>query len=324
MEAVLRLPDRTAELGRKLTRGEVSGRLERISSVLPILRSQQNPCRLCPRTCGAPRQGGEAGECGLDDRLLVASVARHIGEEPPISGCSGAINVFFSGCNLHCIHCQNWPISQNRVGRYLSAEDLSTRILRKWRRGAQSLGWVTPTAQIVGALEAYRLCLEEGFDLPLVHNGGGYESSSIIQLLSGIVDIWLPDAKTADTQRSLDVQGVADYPEHNQRAIAAMFEQVENGSARAVIVRHLVLPDGLEDSRLVLTRLWDSFRNRIHLSLMGQYFPTYRTLEHDTLGRELRSEDYDNVIRFAKRLGFWRGWVQQKEVQNGIPLHCLS
>ena len=290
---------------------------------MPELRRRLDPCRLCPRQCGARRLDGKVGECGLDGQLRVASIARHQGEEPPVSGSRGAINVFFSGCNLHCLHCQNWPISQNHVGRLRTAAELAESILRKWRRGAQALGWVTPTPQIVPALEAYRLCLLEGLDLPLVHNGGGYESVEIIRLLAGIVDLWLPDAKTADDGRSLVINGISDYPEKNIAAIQVMVEQVRAGRARAVIVRHLLLPDAQEDSRKVLRQLWEQFGHSIHLSLMMQYFPTFRTEGHPFLGRRITSDEYESIVDYARELGFAKGWIQNHEEEDGISLRCL-
>ncbi len=324
MEAVLQAPAVVREIDRPLSSSEIQARLCRLDMALPALASRISPCTLCPRACRALRRQGEFGECGLGADLRVASVARHAGEEPPISGERGIINVFFSGCNLHCLHCQNWPLSQNHVGHNLSAQELADKILQKWRRGAHSLGWVTPTPQIVPALEAYRLCLQQGLDLPLIHNGSGYEDEEIVSLLAGVVDIWLPDAKTGDSERGLRVQGVHDYPVRNQKAISAMVAQVEKGLARAVVVRHLILPDGLEDSLKVLTRLWESFGDQIYLSLLAQYFPTHKTLYDSALDRPVTWQEYERVVDFAQQIGFQRGWIQENEVDHGIPLHCLS
>jgi putative pyruvate formate lyase activating enzyme len=253
----------------------------------------------------------------------VASVALHKGEEPPVSGRLGAINLFFSGCNLHCLHCQNWPISQQGVGQNMTPQELAGRILKKWRRGIQALGWVTPTPQIVGALEAYQICLDAGCDLPLVHNGGGYEDPGIVSLLAGIVDMWLPDAKTGDPDRATHIQSVRNYPERNLAALTAMVAQSDSGQARAVIVRHLILPGGQQDSREVLSRLWEHFGNRIHLSLMAQYFPTFRTEGHATLGGEVTTKEYSQIVAFARELGFHKGWVQQLVADEGISPSCL-
>lgn len=323
MEAIHKPSLRTQAIDRRLNRSDIAGRLRRIDQILPELRARLNPCVLCPRRCAARRLQGELGECGANAHLKVASVALHKGEEPPISGDLGAINVFFSGCNLHCLHCQNWPISQLYVGRELRPQTLADRILSKWQRGANALGWVTPTPQIVSALEAYRLCLLAGLDLPLVHNGGGYEDAEVVALLADIVDIWLPDAKTADPQRGRMIQTAEDYPQINLRAIAAMIRQVESGEARAVIVRHLILPDASADSRMVLKRLWDNFGDRIHLSLMSQYFPAFRTERHESLGRPLEDEEYEANVAYAQELGFRHGWIQHREDQHGVPLHCL-
>ncbi len=324
MEAVLTLPSPSSRLNHYLTAAEISARRDRIHQVLPDLYQRLSPCTLCPRRCGAPRTQGETGECGLTSRLRVASVARHFGEEPPVSGQLGAINVFFSGCNLHCRHCQNWPLSQQQVGQDIKVEDLADRILKKWRGGAHTLGWVTPTAQLPLALETYQLCLQQGCDLPLVHNGGGYEDPEIIAWLAGIVDLWLPDAKTADGERGWQINRVPDYPGVNLLALAAMVHQVQTGSARAIIIRHLILPGANSDSRQVLRRLWKSFGNSLHLSLLSQYFPTYQTLGTETLGRPITESEYKSIVQYARHLGFQHGWVQPKEEVYGIPLHCLS
>ncbi|RJP78532.1 MAG: radical SAM protein [Candidatus Zixiibacteriota bacterium] len=316
-------PPRRSKLDRLLTAPEIAARRERLAEVIPLLRERLDPCLLCPRHCAARRTRGQTGECGLDDRLRVASVARHGGEEPPLSGKQGAINVFYSGCSLHCRHCQNWPLSQRQVGTDLTPAALADRILRKWLQGAHTLGWVTPSPQIVPALEAYVACLDQGFDLPLVHNGGGYDDPEIIALLAGIVDLWLPDAKTVSPERAAAIQDAADYPQHNREALEAMVKQVRAGQARAVIVRHLVLPEATDDSRQVLEILWEAFGNRIHISLMAQYFPTYRTENHETLGRQITAEEYDGVVAFARELGFRHGWVQQHGMEHGIPLCCL-
>lgn len=323
METALKSTLHPLPIDRRLTPREIQLRLAAIDEALPELKERIAVCSLCPRRCGARRCEGEAGECGLDSRLRVGSVARHYGEEPPISGENGAVNVFFSGCNFHCIHCQNWPISQHHVGKEITAENLADRILKKWRQGAHSFGWVTPTPQIVGALGAYKICLESGFDLPLVHNNGGYEDPEVVRLLTGIVDIWLPDAKTADPMRAKAVQSIGDYPDRNFEAIEAMVEQVRNKDARAVIVRHLVLPDGLEDSKAVLYKLWHNFKDEIYISLMGQYFPVFQTIEHPSLGRRLSGEGYSSIIEEAQSLGFEKGWVQEYESETGVPIHCL-
>lgn len=308
----------------RLSKVEITRRVSRIDAVLPLLIDRLNPCSLCPRQCGAFRLKGEKGECGLDGMLRVASVARHCGEEPPISGEKGTINIFFSGCNLHCLHCQNWPISQRNVGKNLTIEELAKKILAKWRLHAHSLGWVTPTPQIVPALQAYRLCLIEGLNLPLAHNGGGYENAQIIDLLTGIVDIWLPDAKTANPLQGNTIQGVADYPEKNIEAISRMVFQVQTDDAKMVIVRHLALPGRLDDSEYLLKRLWNRFGEAIHLSLMVQYFPTYKTIEHEQLSRKLTLDEYQSIVEKAQQIGFKKGWVQNYDSECGILLCQLS
>ncbi|MFH1861855.1 MAG: radical SAM protein [bacterium] len=314
----------SANISRKLSGRQIERRIGRIREILPILEERFSPCRLCPRSCGALRWDGELGECGVNGELQVASVARHKGEEPPVSGKSGAINVFFAGCNLHCIYCQNWPISQHRVGSIIPPEILAERILKKWRQGARTLGWVTPTPQLIKALEAYRLCLQAGFDLPLVYNCGGYESREVLQFLASVVDIWLPDVKTLDPEQARELHQIDDYPEVNWKALREMVRQEEQKLARAVIVRHLVLPGRLEDSKNILSKLYECFHDSIYLSLMVQYFPTYKTIEHPGLGRQLHSWEYQEIVNYTQGIGFKKGWMQNFEVENGIPLCCLS
>jgi putative pyruvate formate lyase activating enzyme len=324
METALKPIQNPIPLERQLTRQKIRNRLTRIRDALPLLQKYLDPCRLCPRRCGVRRMQEEYGECGLGVSLRVASVTRHFGEEPPVSGDDGAINVFFSGCNLHCSHCQNWPISQQGVGEDIKPSALASRTLKKWYRGGQTLGWVTPTAQIAGALEAYAICLEAGFDLPLVHNNGGYEEPEVIARLAGIVDIWLPDVKTLDSVRAESLQSAADYAERNSAALEAMVKQVRDGDARAVIVRHLVVPGGCEDSMKILQTLWHKYKHEIHLSLMGQYFPTFHTIDHYDLGRRVSEAEYFSVVEQAQKLGFKKGWVQEYDTETGIPLHCLQ
>ena len=157
-----------------------------------------------------------------------------------------------------------------------------------------------------------------------MHNNGGYEEPHIIRLLSGIVDIWLPDAKTQNSDWAYTVNSIRDYPKYNFEALSEMVNQVKENQARAVIVRHLVLPGNLLDSRRLLQRLWDSFGDAIYLSLMGQYFPFYKTLEHPRLNRRLTETEYDEITTFARQLGFRKGWVQHYDLETGISPHCLS
>jgi len=311
------------DLSRRLTSSEIERKIRRIDEVLPLFYRRLSPCFLCPRRCGVLRLHNEPGECRLPAELRIASIALHQGEEPPVSGEFGAINVFFSGCNLHCIHCQNWPISQYMYGTFHTPQQLADKILKKQKHGARTLGWVTPTTQIVHALEAYRFCLLEGFDLPLVHNNGGYELTEIVNLLSGIVDIWLPDAKTRSDKNAETIQKAADYCTVNQSALIEMVNQVDKDEARAVIVRHLVLPGLVEESKRVLDDLFQQFGNRIYLSLMMQYFPFHKTLDHPQLGRRITEAEYNEVCDYAAALGFEKGWVQEYDTETGIPFHSL-
>jgi len=260
-------------------------------------RAHLTRCTLCPRACGVDRTRGERGFCGAGLAPRVASFALHCGEEPPISGERGSGNVFLSGCNLACRFCQNYPISRLGVGRDLTAGQLAEGILDLARRGAHNVNFVTPTPWLPQILEALAIARRSGCELPVVWNCGGYEALPALRLLEGVVDIYLPDMKYADARRAWALSRVARYPAANRAAVAEMVRQVgplrvgRDGLARrGVLVRHLVLPGGLGDTRAVLAAL-RRIDPRVPLSLMYQYFPAYRAVGHRVLGRRLWREE---------------------------------
>ncbi len=274
-------------------------------------------CRLCPRSCGADRLSGETGYCRSNGSATVAAVSLHFGEEPPISGERGSGTVFFGGCNMSCLFCQNYPISQMGVGLSLSTSELAERLLRLERKGAHNVNFVTPTphvAPLVGALlEARRA----GFSLPVVYNTNGYDSTETLALLEGIVDIYLPDVKYRSGGLAAEASGTPDYPEHNARAVGEMLRQVgpleigEDGIARrGVLVRHLVLPGRAEETVDVLAFLRDAFGEKTPLSLMGQYFPAHRAGGTPGFGRKLSRAEYRRAVGAAERMGFTNAYIQ--------------
>lgn len=275
-------------------------------------------CRLCPRACGVDRLAGEAGFCGANDGAMVAAVSVHHGEEPPISGIRGSGTVFFSRCNLACLFCQNYPISQMGVGRRMTTGELGDRLLWLEGKGVHNVNFVTPTPhvpQLIGALLAAR---EKGFGLPVVYNTGGYDSMEALALLEGIVDIYLPDMKYRSEELSARASGAPDYPVHNPRAIAEMLRQVGplkkdgNGIARrGVLIRHLVLPGRVEETERVLAYLRGEYGRAIPLSLMGQYFPAHRANGVPGFGRKLSSDEYGRAVRIAKRMELANAYIQE-------------
>ena len=287
---------------------------ERHEKAVELLRS----CRLCPRVCGVDRRAGELGFCGADGFATVAAVSVHHGEEPPISGVRGSGTVFFSRCNLACLFCQNFPISQMGVGKRMTAGELGDRLLRLERKGVHNVNFVTPTPhvpQLIGALLAAR---EKGFSLPVVYNTGGYDSMEALSLLEGIVDIYLPDMKYRSKELSGRASGAPDYAVHNSRAVAEMLRQVgplrkgRDGIARrGVLIRHLVLPERAEETEKVLAFLRRKYGRRIPLSLMGQYFPAHRATGAAGFGRKLSADEYGRTVEAAKRLNLTNVYIQE-------------
>ncbi len=260
------------------------------------LRSLLSPCRLCPRECGADRLGGETGFCGIGLRPKVAAVSLHGGEEPPLSGRRGAGNIFFSGCNLACLFCQNYPISQMGVGREMESSELALAMLGLQRKGAHNINLVTASHVAPQAAEAVGLARRLGLGLPVVWNSNGYESVETVRLLAGTVDVWLPDMKYADDGRAVRCSGATAYVDVNRRAVEEMFRQAgrlevdASGLAvRGVIVRHLVLPGGWSGTREVLEHL---------------------AVGHPVLGRRLSREEWLEALSWLERCRLAGGWIQ--------------
>ncbi|MBI5575665.1 MAG: radical SAM protein [Deltaproteobacteria bacterium] len=275
-------------------------------------------CRLCPRYCGVNRLEGETGYCGAGGGAKVAAVSVHHGEEPPISGTRGSGTVFFSHCNMACLFCQNFPISQMGVGKDLSAEDLGDRLLELEKKGVHNVNFVTPTPHVPQMIAALEHAREKGFALPVVYNTNGYDSMETLSLLDGIVDIYLPDMKYGEGELSGKLSGTPDYAEHNSAAIEEMFRQVgpfskgrDGIASRGVLVRHLVLPGKAEETGRVLSSLRRKYGRRVPLSLMGQYFPAYRAMGKPGFDRKLLPEEYDSTILTAKRMGLTNVYIQE-------------
>jgi putative pyruvate formate lyase activating enzyme len=275
-------------------------------------------CRLCPRACGVNRREGETGFCGAGIFLRVAAVSVHHGEEPPISGVRGSGTVFFSHCNMKCIFCQNYPISQLGVGERMSTEELGERLLGLERKGTHNVNFVTPTPhvpQLIGAVAAAR---EKGFSLPVVYNSNGYDSPEALALLEGVVDIYLPDVKYVSPCLAEDISATPDYPAHNAAAVSEMFRQVGplspggDGIARkGVLLRHLVIPGKEAETEKVLAHLRETYGPRVPLSLMGQYFPAYQAASVPGLDRRLAPDEYERAVETALRLGLDNVFLQE-------------
>jgi len=282
-----------------------------------FFRDRFSPCSLCPRQCGALREDGEKGICLAGKNVRVASHNLHHGEEPAISGSRGSGTLFFSGCTLKCVFCQNFPISQLNNGENQTVPELSRFMLGLQKRGAHNINLVSPTPFLSHFVSALRLAAEKGLKIPVVLNSGGYEREEVIRELENIVDIYMPDFKYNSSALSKRYSGVDNYPETAFRAIAEMFRQTgplqmdDDGIAvRGVIIRHLILPGHTENSIHVLRKIGSSTFRDSYLSLMSQFFPAYRASDEAGLGRRLSSAEYEKVKSVALEEGLTDGWFQ--------------
>lgn len=295
-------------------------------------------CALCPRNCHVNRSRGEKGFCRLGPDIVISKALPHFGEEPPVSGERGAGTVFFSSCNLRCIHCQNWQIShyeespgrscsENRVmGRKTGIHELAKIFLQLRDKGCHNIEAVTPTPQIPGIVEALSIARLEGLDLPVVFNCGGYENTDIIKLLDGIVDIWLPDFKYGLESAAAELSGTADYP---GRAIAAIRQMVSQAgpdlivsgdiAERGIIIRHLVLPGMADNSIAALEIIKKEITPEVPISIMSQYTPILAMKSHPALSKRLSEGDYGRVLDAALELGFETIFAQEIDERHIAP-----
>jgi putative pyruvate formate lyase activating enzyme len=287
----------------------------RIEAAYQLLES----CRVCPRECGVNRLKDEkSGFCRSGLNPAISSVSPHHGEEPPLSGTKGSGTIFFTNCNLRCVYCQNYPISQLGNGAERTVGELACQMVWLQEQGCHNLNLVTPTHFMPQILKALGIAKERGFNLPIVYNTSGYESIEALQLLDGIVNIYLPDMRYADDAAALKYSSAPHYPEINRAAIKEMFRQVgnlvldENGVAqRGLIIRHLVLPGGLSGTDGVMKFLAEEISKDVYISLMSQYFPAYRAQEFEEIDRRITPEEYDEAYEIMQKYGLENGWVQE-------------
>jgi putative pyruvate formate lyase activating enzyme len=275
-------------------------------------------CELCPHRCGVDRLAGEQGICRMGELPKVSSWNLHAWEEPPISGARGSGTIFFSGCTGRCRFCQNYPISQLCHGQVVSIERLAAMMLELQRKGAHNINLVTPTHFMPAILSALPHAIRGGLRLPLVYNTSGYERVEMLQLLEGVVEVWLPDAKYADEAIARRLSGFRDYVQYNRAALCELYRQVgpellldEEGVARrGLIVRHMVLPGSLAGTTRVLAWLAQYLSPRVHVSLMDQYFPAHQAVGDPVLGRRISPQEYEAALEAFDAVGLERGWRQ--------------
>ena len=278
-------------------------------------------CTLCPRNCGVDRENGEKGICGQTEELKVARAALHFWEEPCISGETGSGTVFFSGCSLHCVFCQNEQIANGTVGKMITIDRLAEIFLELQQQGANNINLVTPGHFIPQIKEALLIAKERGLGLPVVYNTSSYESVETLRSLEGLVDIYLPDFKYMSNNLSEKYSHAPDYAKVAKAAIAEMVRQTgsplfdeageEGLMKRGTIVRHLMLPGCIEDSKAVLQYLYETYGERIYISIMNQFTPLENVTGYPELNRKVTDEEYEELIDFAIDLGIEQGFVQE-------------
>ncbi|MBR5636347.1 MAG: radical SAM protein [Pseudobutyrivibrio sp.] len=285
-------------------------------------------CTLCPRNCGVNRDEA-LGVCQVSSKVKVARAALHFWEEPCISGENGSGAVFFSGCPLHCVFCQNEEISHGKVGKEITTEQLAKIYLNLQKQGANNINLVTGTHYIPKIVDSVKMARQEGLIIPIIYNTSGYETVESLKLLEGIVNVYLPDFKYWDEELSTKYSHSKDYPQVAKAAIAEMVRQVgepqfnEEGFIQSgVIVRQLLLPGHTKDSKAILEYLYQTYENRIYVSLMSQYTPMPHIAEkYPEINRRVTKREYESVVDYALELGFENAFIQDRTVakESFIP-----
>lgn len=278
-------------------------------------------CSICPRECGANRYSSELGYCNGDTSFNITSICKHHGEEPVINGKNGICNIFFSGCNLQCVYCQNFQISSNKIEGPKHSQDLKKvvhSIIKLLDEGCHAVGFVSPSHNIPHVMIIINILRKLGRNPVFVFNTGAYDKLDVLRQLEDMTDVYLPDFKYMDDSLAESLSDVTDYSEIAGKAIKEMYRQKgnrlllnERGEAESgLIIRHLVLPGYIENSISVLRYIAEEISPEVHISLMSQYNPTINTSSHPKLKRCLAKYEYERVIDEMHRLGFHNGWIQ--------------
>ena len=294
-----------------------SGELERRAEA--AMKGLEN-CRMCPHECGVNRTRGEKGFCRVPAQAMVSSYGAHFGEEAPISGTRGSGTVFFSGCNMRCIYCQNYEVSQGLQGFEVSREFLAFCFLSLQEEGCHNINLVTPSHVVPQILDALLLAAREGLHIPIVYNTGGYDRVSTLRLLQGIVDIYMPDMKYSDNQTALELSGIKNYWSVSKAAVKEMYRQVGNleldreqgVAARGLLIRHLVLPGDLSGTKRICEFIASEISPGAAVNIMDQYRPCAKAFRHPPLDRRLHPEEFQQALDWAREAGL-KGVLQLAE-----------
>ena len=279
---------------------------------------QLDKCEICPRKCKVNRNNNQIGWCKSTDRVKIGLYSTHNFEEPCISGDKGSGTVFFSNCTMNCIFCQNYEISQLGKGKEISIEELSNIFIMQQEKGVHNINLVTPTSYVYQIIEAIKIAKVKGLNIPIVYNTNGYENIETIKALNGYVDVYLPDLKYAEEKLATEYSGAKNYFEVATKAIKEMIKQVgkiklnEDGIIqKGVIIRHLVLPNHIENSKKVLLWIKQNLPNDIYVSIMAQYFPTYKAKENQKLNRKLTKKEWEQIEKYVEEIDIENGFIQE-------------
>ena len=278
-------------------------------------------CLLCPRKCGINRRTGQTGVCGVSSEIMVARAALHYWEEPCISGKRGSGAVFFSGCSLHCVFCQNREISDGKEGKVISKERLSDIFMELADKGANNINLVTPGQYIPDIVWAVNDAKSRGMKLPIIYNTSGYENVTELKLLEGIVDVYLPDFKYMDSTLSARYSRAKDYPSIAKQALSEMVRQqpdvvIDNATRliqKGVIVRQLLLPGHVNDAKAVLKYLYDTYHDHVYISMMSQFTPI-ALKDYPEINRTVTRREYERLVDYALEIGITNAFIQEGDV----------
>lgn len=276
-------------------------------------------CKLCPRNCGVNRLKNEIGFCRSGRDIKIARVSLHAWEEPCISGTRGSGTIFFSNCNLNCVFCQNHEISQQNTGKNISVERLSEIFIEQQNRGANNINLVTPTHYVPQIIEAIKISKESGLNIPILYNSNGYENVETIKLLEGYIDIYLPDLKYMNEKYALKYSKIKNYFKFASKAIEEMVRQCpdplfnkEGIITKGVIIRHLMLPGLLFDSKKIIDYIHSTFGDSVYISIMNQYTPMFNSKNYPEINRPLNKKHYDSLVDYSLNLGIKNGFIQEE------------
>lgn len=278
-------------------------------------------CLLCPRKCGINRRTGQTGVCGVSSEIKVARAALHYWEEPCISGKRGSGAVFFSGCSLHCVFCQNREISDGKEGKVISKERLSDIFIELADKGANNINLVTPGQYIPDIVWAVNDAKSRGMKLPIIYNTSGYENMTELKLLEGIVDVYLPDFKYMDSTLSARYSRAKDYPSVAKQALSEMVRQqpdvvIDDATGliqKGVIVRQLLLPGHVNDAKAVLKYLYDTYHDHVYISMMSQFTPI-ALKDYPEINRTVTKREYERLVNYALEIGITNAFIQEGDV----------